>query len=346
MLRSPIVIRASKGRAYEHLDPRDEDAVRPTPLAPYGIYHLGAENTDYQLTYSTVSSLISEARLDKAIEATRLDEDDPSQAVARAKQETQSGLGGQIRRNDQSFERLLGEIERRGVPIDDEMFAIIQAARRRTADLPQLVRLIKEYPQMISIETFKFVKPFSAKDRIEAEAVFKEQVAHLQAVFEDAEVAIHEPWAELKRPFIAENGVRVRKYVAARIRSRDSDTELIVKETDLIVPPSFAATMEDAPGEVGKVTIGGTDYEAVMMPLGVIGYLRATDYKERPGYMGPELAERALGEHALMLAFESEQREQLELLGHDASILANLPPDMVQAYILGAMSVARRIDAR
>ncbi len=356
MLRAPIVIDDPTRLSYSELDPHNVEATRPTSVTPYSLYILGDDGTGNHITYSGVSTLVVEARMDDAVEVANLDPDDPSQAYARGLQEALNSLAGRMRRNQESFERLMKAVEQGNVPLDDEMFRIIYAARGGSLepheknvppDLAQFVRLLKEYPEMISVETFKFAKPFDPQAREEAREVIKQQVWDLQREFKDAEVTVYDPWLELKEPYIDENGTRVSKFVAASIRSRDSSSELIVKETDLIVPPLACGDGENSPVRVEKMTIQGAVYEQVgTLPDTILSYLRVTGYEQQPGYEPPEQAKRRLAELAVRstltgeesVPMSPEEREQLKLCGHDLAILSELPPEMVESYLLGARS--------
>jgi len=337
-LTSDVPARVPLRLPYDHLHPRNDDACNPTPLDPsHAAYFVDGDDT---VSYVSASGVMLDSRLEEAVDAVGMPREDVSSAYERAHAEIVEGHNGRIRRNDESYQRLLEAIERKKKPIDDAMFDIIQAARAGAADWPQLVRLIKEYPEMISVEAFKFTKPFSDGDRDEARALINEKVRHLQATFRDAVVTVYDSWEELKKPFIDEDGVRVRKYRIAEIRSETSHTELIVKETDLIVPPDMPLSESASRSPVDIVSIEGTNYDARLLPFGITAYLLTGEYKKRAGYHEPDLASRAMGAAALKSSLDAD----LALLaseGHGIEFIYSIPEDMRATYVERAAGALR-----
>lgn len=173
-------------------------------------------------------------------------------------------------------------------PADDTILGIVKAARCGRADLPSLVRLIKEYPEMVSIETSHYRRPMSGNGDYNPVRAAYEAASNLAATFADAEVTLGktEPPKVLESELVP--AVKTRKSVIATIASIDSNTQMVLKETFSEVD--------------GREVI-----------LGVTTYLRTSDHRERPGY-SPEYApegELPLDEIQSLMNMPPEQARQL-----------------------------------
>ena len=165
-------------------------------------------------------------------------------------------------------------------PTDDLMHSIIARARTGTATLPEMVRLLKEYPEMISIGTSDCRDALDQSTLIRAEEDALHMAPYLSRNFNDAEVTLRGE-SSCKDSELAP-GVQVNKRVLADIRSRDSHLQLILKT------PVLRHGLRE-------------------FRFGVSTYLRVADRKQRPGYqheeidftfienLPPEQARRVLG---------------------------------------------------
>lgn len=327
--RGNIAYTPSEILRIDDLDPTGRDHTHPTPLDPRSLQFLRGGydyfgNSARRLTH----------RVEVMAERVGL----PEYELERAISEIDAQANWRYERNQESYERLMDAVDIEKRFLDDEMKLIIHLARTGDASLPQLVRLIKEYPQMISAEVFKFTKPFDIEAMELAMQNLKNQIADLTRNFQDAEVTLHfddEKLTPLKDPYIDDTGVCVEKYLLADIRSKDSHSQIIAKTTELIVSPGLK--LKRAMPQPKEITFEDKRYDACLLPLSLTAYLRTIDYERREGYIEPDMGARAL-KAAEMLASLEEHRP-------DVFVPPDISDDMLEAYLEAMHSAATRNGA-
>lgn len=172
--------------------------------------------------------------------------------------ETMMQMVNRMDHNREAFSRLEVALAER--PADDMLLEIVRKARRGSAELTEMVRLIKEYPEMVSIETSSVYVTAGVPNGYDPIKAAYAAVRTLIADFNDAEVT---PGGQDSSPHVEEStlmpGCKTRKRVIATLASVDSLSEMVLKEV--------------------LVTVGEHEYL-----LGVTTYLRTGDHKNRPGY--------------------------------------------------------------
>lgn len=262
----------------------------PTPLDPDGVFIDPNTGWDYSVGYQpqpssehyTFRDFIHESRTRAISFAGKglL----PDSLVEFLDVETGRQTENRISHNVAALERLKAAVIARP-PKDDAMLDIIQQARAGMASLPEMVRLLKEYPEMISIETsnYRGVLNSESHGRALHEALL--MVPYLRDNFHDARVTPSLQVSYSDSSLVS--AVRVKKQVLADIESIDSHTQLVLK--------------------VPIITAGSRAFE-----LGVTTYLRVFDRKNRAGYavepdevdiedaldLPPDEARRLIGEIA------------------------------------------------
>lgn len=287
----------------------------PTPLDPYSVNRDG-EN----YVHAAQSSLID--RVTQKADQSGL----PATACKRALAELDAALDVRVDRNIQSYQRLLVGIDLDGA--DDDLIAIIEKARGGAANPAELLRLIKEHPEMISVEFFKRTTPFDPKEYHDAQQALFHIVATLKNQFADAEFTLDAEGPITAEPFTTEHGAIVWKQKIGEAKSVGSHVEIIVKNSMIALPPDAQLTN----GVSAMKRSDGTTV-AYLLPLGISAYFRTADYKSRVGYTSPE----------------NEHREELSedlrsALGKNAihidETLNQIPPEMREAFLQGVRSVS------
>jgi hypothetical protein len=291
----------------------------PTPLDPYAVQRDG-------VNYVIASQHILEDRLTQKAASIGL----APEYMDTALQELMAALGVRIERNSKSYERLVATTD--AATIDDTMRAIIEKARAAAADTQELLRLIKEHPDMISIEFFKRTTPFDMDEYREAYTELQHLVMTLKDRFIDADVSFDfKEKIVTTEPFMTEHGAFVWKERIGEARSVDSHTEIIVKHSMLALPP--ALQLRGVKHNVIRSENGGQSLN--LLPLGISAYFRTADYKTRPGYTSPEDEHRS-----------DVNLDLIAALGERASIHEevwhNIPPDMREIYAHHANRTAER----
>lgn len=207
-----------------------------------------------------------------------------------------------INRNRESYGRLLKEVEARG-SLDETLADIIYRARGGRADTNELLRLIKEYPPMISVTFAELTSPFQTDTILDTQRYIDSQVARLSRMFEDAEVTLlADDDAVLISSYKQKStGVIVQKHKIADIKSQDSHTEAIRKRTFIELPV--------VDGEAARFA-----------PIGISGYFRAANYKELLEQQSIEVSareseRRALGATALDAIAGLLNQDDLDTVG-------------------------------
>ncbi len=214
-------------------------------------------------------------------------------------------------KNRASFDRLLKQIE--GKELDDAMAQIIEKARQSAADPQELLRLIKEYPDMISLEFFKGHSVLDIERYKEINNRLTTVLETLRSSFQDAEVLPCSDEERRKSGAFAFGtgggvGVCISREKVAEARSVDSRVEILVKNSFLVLPkdlihpyPSMAATIQ---GE-----------ERTLLPLATMAYFRTVNFQQRLQTLS------ATGKELGAIAVEGDP------------ILAKIPPEMRSAYL-------------
>lgn len=244
--------------------PRDD--YSPTPLDPYNCQLNKA--VDYP---SQAQTKLQQGALEALHEFSL-----PEDVYMRGLSELLEAQYIRCSRNTESFQRLIHGIDWQTA--DPTLVDIIQRARQGAADPQELLRLIKEYPVMISVEFFKSHPMFN----VSASEVVRKQLmgklAWLQRSFDDAEIV----WTGLEDDDYASkyeltpNGAIVFKQVLGKALSHDSAADIVLKQSHIATPNNTPLPVQSR-----RVKIGG---EALnVLPLGVSAYFRVADYKERVG---------------------------------------------------------------
>lgn len=287
----------------------------PTPLDPYATRRNA-------LNYELASHNVLENRVKEKAHAIGLDAHFSDIAFA----ELEAALHVRVERNNKSYERLKRATE--GKALDDTMVDIITKARSGSADTQELLRLIKEYPDMISLEFFKRTTPFDFDEYRDAYLSLQRVVNGLRVNFYDADISVDFDRERIASPpFITDHSGLVRKDKIGEAKSADSHIEIIAKHSMIILPASAQLNVNKK--QIFRFTRDGKSYNC--LPLGISAYFRTVDYKDRPGYSSPE------GEHRSELS--ATVIHQLgDYAVHHSEILEKLPEDMRMEYLRGVQS--------
>ncbi len=217
------------------LSPDDYTSGRtapPTPLDPDMVYMKrngwdyntgGASGSPYDLRFRDYALTRAVAEIAHAKQLGCI----PDSVVGLLQAEAVGQINNRADHNMAALERLVEALALRP-PADDLMLDIVYRARAGMATLPEMVRLLKEYPEMISIETSNFrggfLDPTKLQDAIR-DAM--EMPRYLRDNFNDAQITAGGIVTETRSQLVT--GVTVRRYVLAEIESRDSHTQLIMK---------------------------------------------------------------------------------------------------------------------
>lgn len=267
---------------YDQLDPVRNS--NPTPLDPHHII----------LPYPGGFVEYAQRKLHtRAAEACRkYNIVNSSDAALRIHEEVAGeGLTTRINRNDEAMTRLLESVCQRGVALDKYMQEIILKARAGNANPSELLRLVKEYPD-VTVEFFKFVKPLDESAMSNAWSYLRAQVIRVRREFRDAEISVYPDGREpITSWYIDPHGVLVTKYRMGVARSAWSDTEIIAKKTQLIMPPDEQIGGE--PGEIKTITTDdGTRIDMNLYTLGLSAYYRSVDHKQRRRHQPTTIKQR------------------------------------------------------
>ena len=283
------------------------DLGAPTPLDAYRVF---TDSDDGRTSYIHDAQSRTLERIKEAGEAIGLP-DVYQQCVER---ELDAALDVRVARNEASYRRLLEKIG--DTVIDDEVAAIIQKARAGAASASELLRLVKENPEMISIEFFKRQPLFDNEQYMLAAADLTATLYQVQSEFYGAEISLLANPITTAQPFVTEHGALVWKEKIGDCRTHDSHSEIIAKHTMLALPP--AVQLHGVKSNHIKIN----EQVLNLLPLSMSAYFRAADYKDRAGYVAPEDEIR----------YEITP-EFMQKLGHHAAILENIPPEMWGAYL-------------
>lgn len=288
LLMKPLEYHDPSMADYHELDP--EQNGNPTPLDPFSL-SIGNVN------YPTHSRVKITNRIDQAIEYYGVP-DDIAKMIYNEAQYTQDLRN---ERNSQSMQRLRNTIEHHlgDRIVDDAMHDIIAKARAGTAAPAELLRLIKEYPEMIAVEFYKFTKPLDREAMALARYTSEAMMLRLAQPggFLSAEIKplIGKSAEVISRTFSPRNNVYVEKRRIGIIGSSTSNTEAIIKCTYIASPALDGAALrhaedaeEDHQVDYQLVRVADGTLVVALMPVSVSAYFRAADYAERQGYTAPE----------------------------------------------------------
>jgi|GEM_PF-3206061 len=271
---------------YDDLRPHRNS--NPTPLDPYHIYAVGDAD------YAAYARDRLHARVSQACEAYGIT--DQQLQLAIHQEVAGDALDNRIQRNHESMTRLHDSVIEAGLPLDEAMVDIIRRARVGEANPSELLRLIKEHPEMISVEVAKFVKPLDQRQIANAWNYICAWMMHMQSEFRDAEIYLSAAGEErLVSQYLTPEGVLVSKFKLGEARSASSCTEIIAKYTQLVVP--YDQVIGGEPGQTLTLTDAEDEEQHVgLYPLGLSAYYRTADYKSRTGYRRPGPARRKINE--------------------------------------------------
>ena len=232
---------------------------KPTPLDPESVHVIGAPSNG-GIDYRAYAELEIMDRLGTATEALEMSNDLHLSVAS----ELEKRLEVMVTRNQTSYRRLLKVIEADG-DIDGAMLDIINRARQSDASVGELGTLLNNYPDMISVEFYKFTNPFNdqsieeAVNCIDQEIISIEHTAELRPI--DHVTHLYETpvfISEDINPAVIEGiKVHIAKQKIGDIQFADNTIEIIRKQ----------ASVEDRDGTI--------------YPIGVSGYLRTADYEDR-----------------------------------------------------------------
>lgn len=291
----------------------------PTPLDPYAVYifHDGV-----RVNYIHDAQTRTTERVFEAAQAAGLS----TVYAEAADRELDAALGIRVDRNAESFDRLVAKLTT--TPLDDAMADIVQKARAGGARPTELLRLIKENPEMVSVEFFKRQPIFNSSEYSRSIAELNAAVASLRDSFSDAEITLLDSPHVTTTPFSTEHQAVVWKEKIGDCRSRDSHSEIIVKHTMLALPTSVQVNGL----KYNHISVNGVTLN--LLPLSISAYFRTADYKQRSGYASPEgevrheitqkmlsaLGERAAAHHDILLCIPPSQHEAyLSAVTHSTS---------------------------
>lgn len=258
----------------------DEQNVQwsPTPLDPYAVLRR-AKDGAYENYVHAAQTSIEDRIEERAEQMGGIPEVFQRQAV----KELEAALDVRVDRNNQSFQRLLRSIE--GKSLDEEMKSIIEKSRGGSANTAEILRLIKEHPDMISVEFFKRTTPFDVDEFTKAKMMLQAQLRVLREDFKDAEITLDmDSKTVAAEPFVTQHGAIVWKQKVGEARSIDSHIEVIVKHS-LLALPSDLNLNKNTMSKL--VTSKGQPFSNIL-PLSLSAYLRTADYKTREGYQSPD----------------------------------------------------------
>jgi hypothetical protein len=302
--------------SHDSIEYESHSLWTPTPLDPAAVQRAG-------VNYVAASKHILSDRVVQKAETIGLQD----QFKAIALDELLTATDIRIERNNQSYERLIGSTN--DIALDNTMLAIIEKARGANADTQELLRLIKEHPDMISLEFFKRTTPFDTEEYRDACNQLQQLIRALKDSFEDADVTHDFSGKTItNKPFMTEHGAFVWKECIGEARSADSHIEIIAKHSMLALP----STVQLKGVKQNIIRFESSGQTLNLLPLGVSAYFRTADYKSRPGYTSPE------DEHRTEVSIDL-----IAALGERASaheeIWENLPPEMREVYARSVNSV-------
>jgi len=289
------------------LDYNPNSQSSPTPLDPYMVMHDGQsyiENAIFRLD-------------DRVAEKARII-GLPEHYADSACAELATALDVRVDRNTRSCERLLTHVHYPDCP--KATYNLIEKSRAGNANPSELLQLIKEHPEMISVEFFKSHAIFDTDEYTRALNELKAQVGKMSLEFKDAEITMLGEDELTTQPFITEHGAVVHKTKIGECRSVDSHTEIIAKHTGLLVP----ANIQLKGVKFNHRRINGGNFN--FLPLGVTAYFRTADYKTRTGYVSPE-------DEIRRELTPDEIAELGSVATHLAEILSAIPPEMHSTYL-------------
>ena len=235
---------------------------RATPLDPLNLYvgglstNLGRYFQEYQSYQNYALSMTGKLAYDTASMY-----GNNMEAAFLMQRELDEQIRNRCTHNTEAFLRL-GQAVRgtSGVrEIDNQLLELILRARSGMAELPELLRIIKEFPDMISVETSNAHALLTLPEATRYRDAARAHTMELKHNFNDARVTLNDDEVAESQSF-SKNvpDTRVTKYVLATIESETSSTQHVLKIAQLST-------------SVGRFYIPRT-------------YFRATDYRSRPGY--------------------------------------------------------------
>ncbi len=236
----------------------------PTPLDPHNVYMGGLSNShfiyfDTKQTYGDYASTIASRHAGEF--ASEIEAEMGSALLMQAE------LGEQAKNrcahNAEAFERLKEAIYQSygQRDLDQDLLVAVLRARTGTADIAEQLRLVKEFPEMIAIETSNARTLLTREQTNDFIRLSKIRTAELARNFKDAKVTMSSSEDQVSPSYSASvnvGGVKVVKYILATIDSATSSTQHILKIAHVPTPSGMFYTPST--------------------------YFRATDYKSRPGY--------------------------------------------------------------
>lgn len=230
---------------------------RPTPLDTENVFVTGRNgkvlvDPRAPISYREFAVRIADS---KAARAYALPGNEASFEALRA--ETTAQVLNRCDHNTKSFTRLKRLMS--AEPVPDNIMEILLRLRSGTANLPEMLDMIKRYPAMGSIQTSDYLRFFDNDAMRAAVRQARIVTASLGHSFQDAYLEMDADQAGSSTDSEWVPGVKVQKYRLGRMRSATSDTEHMLK----IVYVPTAQGLE---------------------PCSVSTYFRPTNYKELEFY--------------------------------------------------------------
>lgn len=305
-----------------HLSPIDDDVIdyNPTPLDPYNVHAISYDDGSHENTgaiYAQVASLLLDHRFEEYVEPLQL----PEFVNDMVTDELGTSLNIRCERNNESMIRLKEALKQR--PASDELLEIVVRARTGHAQPEELIRLVKEYPEMISAELYKLVLPFDTDSLSNFSDQVDNRISNLTETFESAEVKPHfgDDIIHLKS-FVNNRGAYITEDNVCDLYSVDSHIQTIRKSTNLLLPPDVQAY--GLQNSVRRVKVPGEKSLFFnVQPLSVSYYVRTGDYKQRLGYTPPQPDDTEMTNCAAII----------NKIGYDQTAQSIEDPEMRQAYV-------------
>ncbi|MDN5819445.1 MAG: hypothetical protein L0H36_00310 [bacterium] len=274
---------------------------KPTPLDPESVYVIGSPQQG-GLDYRAYAELEIMDRLGVATESLNM-QNDLHLSVA---SELERRLEVMVARNQTSYNRLLKVIEAED-NVDDSMLDIINRARQSDASVGELAMLLNAYPDMISVEFYKFTNPFNNESIAQAIHCIEQDVISIDHTVEqrhaDYDATLYEDPSFISQDIndATIEGIKVHivKHKIGDIQFDKNNIEIITKQV----------SVEDR---------DGTKYQ-----IGVSSYLRASDYPARLQQIedSPTLLKREL----------SQRQKKLSNLAIDMDMLSQAIQPQLEA---------------
>lgn len=284
----------------------------PTPLDPSNVY-MGALSSSHYIyfdtkqTYEEYALTVSSRHAGDFASGIGADMGSALLMQAELSEQTKNRCA----HNAAAFERLKSAMYNSygQRDLDADLMVAVLRTRSGTASISEQLRLVKEFPEMIAIETSNARSLLTREQTNDFIRLSKIRTAELARNFKDAKVTMSSSEGQVSPSYSASvnvEGVKVVKYVLATIDSATSSTQHILKIAHVPTP-------------------SGTFYTPST-------YFRASDYKSRPGY-----------EHEAIDEPDADTYDEgYSLIDPNDPTIAALSGEGLQRYLMAMRSAAKR----